>query len=178
MIYSNWQSPEPNDYYPGEDYAFMTYDGTWNDAGPPGHGEIRVSYVCESYGQSSLNSLRNGLIVNLPMDEFNNETIYDLSGNYYHANNFNPKLVIGISGNALEFDGRTSYLTINPPFKLGTQKITLSAWVSYYSLYKNGWHSGIICQDDMFNDYTGDRVFQLSTSTNKIVLHRFILIEI
>ncbi|MHA2032451.1 MAG: LamG-like jellyroll fold domain-containing protein, partial [Candidatus Kariarchaeaceae archaeon] len=172
LIYNNWQGSEPNDYAPGEDYAYMTFDGSWNDAGPPGHGEILVNYVCESYGVDFL-ALFDGLVLNLPMDEGTGNTLYDISGNNYDAEIVNADWTLGILGNGLEFDGSSSFAQIAPPFVLGTQEITISAWVNYYSFASDGWNRAIICQDDMFGTYTGSRVFQLSTWTNTVTLHRF-----
>ena len=47
LVYTNWDSEEPNNSGAGEDYGMMYSDGSWNDAGPPGTPNEEQFYVCE-----------------------------------------------------------------------------------------------------------------------------------
>ncbi|MFX0123420.1 MAG: C-type lectin domain-containing protein [Candidatus Hodarchaeota archaeon] len=53
LTYTNWDSEEPNNSGPGEDYGMMYDNGLWNDAGPPGTPEEAYPYVCEWDNRSS-----------------------------------------------------------------------------------------------------------------------------
>ncbi|MGD2250120.1 MAG: lectin-like protein [Candidatus Methanofastidiosia archaeon] len=47
VVYTNWNSGEPNNYGSGEDYGEMTSNGTWNDNGPPQFPNETRYYICE-----------------------------------------------------------------------------------------------------------------------------------
>jgi len=56
LTYTNWDSEEPNDSGIGEDYVMMYYNGSWNDAGPPGTPDEVYPYVCEWEEDLSISS--------------------------------------------------------------------------------------------------------------------------
>ncbi|MHA1946795.1 MAG: LamG-like jellyroll fold domain-containing protein [Candidatus Hodarchaeales archaeon] len=167
LIYTKWDSEEPNDSGAGEDYAMMYGNGLWNDAGPPGSSDEIYAYVCEWEEGDTY----SGLVLHLPMDEGFGTIVFDQSGNNNHGTILEANWTMsGKSGNALEFDGQDDCIEVNPPPDLSTRFYTISVWTFFDKAPDptEEWRYAIICQDDFKT-----RVIQLNTYGDMFTLHRF-----
>ena len=53
---------------------------------------------------------QDSLVAYWNFDKLEGDTIYDLSANANHGTNYGCKLVDGVKGNAISFDGKTNYI--------------------------------------------------------------------
>jgi hypothetical protein len=119
-------------------------------------------------------ALRRGLVLHLP---FEDGKATDASGLGHVAvvDGATPtEDRAGKANGAMAFDGTADYIVIDPPPKLGTGGLTVSAWIKLIAdaAPAPGWNSAIVCQDDGNDNDPSRRIFQLSLLGRNLMWHR------
>ena len=76
------------------------------------------------------NEFLDGLVLYHPYDEGDGDTAEDFSGNKHEGVIDNPKWVNGKFGKALEFDGTTTFVTVESTDALNVDACSFMAWIN------------------------------------------------
>ena len=100
-------------------------------------------------------TLANGLVGMWTFDggDISGSTIYDLSGNGNNGTNYGAVPAIGKLGQAMSFNGSTSYIDAGTASSLRPSQFTVTAWVYPTGNSGNGYQG--ILSDSVWGDYYG-----------------------
>lgn len=115
-------------------------------------------------------SLREGLVAEYLFDG----NAQDTSGNHYHGKVYGGRLCadrFGRENRAYYFNGKDSYIVVDPPPQISENAFSISFWCKYAEdTQLSGWRHAILSQDG----HRRRRVFQFSTYDHHLTFHRFL----
>ena len=121
VVFTNWESTEPNDSAGGEDYAEM-FGSNWNDNGAPADPDLKLLYVCESSDMDQ-DEIPDNIEIQIGLDPTKNDSFLDLDGDNM-PNIWEYQMGLNISLNDAEKDADQDGLVNLEEFLYGTSPIS------------------------------------------------------